>query len=857
MRWAWICGLVALWLCCGLAAARTPAAEVVARVQFRAPTGPLMVLRTVLPVPHTFDMTRPLVVRFPNVDAPVPAQVASVTRSATGQLETVELCASVQTAAEWRAGATLVANVELLEAATAPATSDARARTPRLDPQVQALLQPSATPQFYLRTVDVHGQVYGAELTGAPSSLGLQANQPLVWGPHLVRRRLAAVLVPVAPVQTEALPHAMGVHAYVTQRAGAPAVSLDLRIHNGLASPAEEPHALDAPLGPIWVRSVELVLPAGWVVDADIADPFLGVARSEGTQVVVPLVAPLPDGRLHCLPSQAQFQRRLVVRRADAGWAGHDFLHFRDVGFPVAGPGLWSWQALPRWFPQREQLPSAALYTTRTSEGALVYEAREAAELRRIEQYLRTGKPLSYPYQAPAMGWAQPYFDQQQGATGGVGIVLSEGHWVAVSGAPSGLQRLALQHRMNAARQPQAAWDRRGRPWSCELALTKRGPAGAGLIPFDYRLNGDIRLPSFAGRAVAHPAAIAQAAEVERRGLRPDWDRGDPYASRTKLGAAGANGADNIHAWWQHDDQHYVRWTAPAKALVWLANDALAKDDVLLAAELGRLAMHEYPHTPVSWSKGATLPVLRQEVAERPHSGLPWGRGQAWIMDAVGAAHAVADDGWRATHEAWCVQVTQLMLDAAPGTGLLMRVHNTRHPGHERYDTAQAFESLLLLHAGRVLAEGVHGEARPVLRARLRNLHLVASTSLFTPPLWQAEPDRQGNLTHGPRQIFAVARKGEPTPDLDASWPPRDGQSGGVEVYWSWSGLAHALHLSDSQSSESWRQRLLQLSSGFDGTAAIYAEFQRTAANPSHDNSANALELLHWLQTCGLQTRAR
>ena len=217
----------------------------------------------------------------------------------------------------------------------------------------------------------------------------------------------------------------------------------------------------------------------------------------------------------------------------------------------------------------------------------------------------------------------------------------------------------------------------------------------------------------------------------------------------------------------------------------------------------------------------------------------------------------MADDGWRATHEAWCVQVTQLMLEAVPSSGLLMRVHNTRHPGHERYDTAQAFESLLLLHAWRVLAEGVHGEAQPALRARLRNLHLVASTSLFTSPLWQAEPDRQGNLTHGPRQIFAVARKGEPTPDLDASWPPRDGQSGGVEVYWSWSGLAHALHLSDSQSSESWRQRLLQLSSGFDGTAAIYAEFQRTAANPSHDNSANALELLHWLQTRGLQTRAR
>jgi hypothetical protein len=70
-----------------------------------------------------------------------------------------------------------------------------------------------------------------------------------------------------------------------------------------------------------------------------------------------------------------------------------------------------------------------------------------------------------------------------------------------------------------------------------------------------------------------------------------------------------------------------------------------------------------------------------------------------------------------------------------------------------------------------------------------------------------------------------------------------------VEVYWSWSALAHALNLCAPPATESWRQRLLQLSSGFDSTAAVYAEFQRSAANPSHDNSANALELLHWLQT--------
>lgn len=838
------CALV--WLACA-----AQAQTILARVAFEAPSGPRLVLRSVLPLPPDREPSAPLAMRFPGREGLVATQAIPVTRAGDGRVEVVELVAVVDAPATWRSGARMVASVLDGAAGAAPP-----AGSPRLDARIAELLDRSRPGQLYLRTFDVHGNEYRADLSGVPRSPGFQVARVLDSGPLLRRRRVASVFVPVeggANGATAPLPHLMGVHAYLVERADMPALSIDVRVHNGLASPSRAPNPLEAPLGPVWFKCIELVAPAGYSVEPDIVDAAMGPPRVEAGSVVLPLVATAADGRLQCMPSQSQFQRRLVLRTADADWVARDLSAFRDLGFPVSGRGLWSWESLPRWFPQREQLPSPSIYGQGNDDGAQVVRERDLRELERLQSALTSGKAQKWPLVADAMGWCHPWLEQQQGTTGGYGILLSDGHWSVVCASRAGVQRLALQHRMAAARQPQAAYDRWGRPLSADLWLDE-----AGRVPFDYRMNGDVRPRMFLGREQALPAAVEQARLVEERGLRPAWDRGDPYAKRTTL----RQEATNIHAWWPFDDQHLVRWTAPAKALVWAANDALARDDLQATAELARLAMHELPHGGGEWGASATLPAMERRVAAVPHAGLPWGRGQAWMIDVMAAAHATADDAWRTAHRDWFERVHALLVLSAPPTGLPMRTQNPRHKLAARYDTAQAFECILLLHAQRTLAEGVWGEGDRARRDQLRALHLAACTYLFRGPPWQATKDQRGNVRRGPRQIFAVGLRDDPAtppfgtaPRWPPNWLPDDACEGGIEVHWSWSALAHAWRLSAGAEALGWSERLLQLDAGAADQGALRSEAARLARNTSTDNTANMLELLRLWQDYGVSVR--
>lgn len=840
---------LAMFVLCWCAPA-APAQTILARLEFEAPSGPRAVLRAVLPLPADRDPALPLCLRLPGIPSPVPAQLEAVARGADGKVEIVEVAAAVTAPPGWTAGSPLVASV-----LDATADSPLPARSPRLDSRIAELLDKSRPGQIYLRAKDLHGNEYRADLSGTRGSDGLQSAQLQTNGPWLLRRRIASVFVPVGEAQDghKPLPHLMGVHAYMTERADLPALTLDLRVHNGLASPTASPSELDAPLGPVWFRSIELVAPGAFVVEPDVRDAAMGPARSEGGRFVLPLVAATSDGRLQCMPAQAQFQRRLVVRTADAPWAARDLSGFRDLGFALAGQGLWSFESLPRWFPQHERLPSPLIHATAEESGAQVVRRRDAEDLERILTVLKGGTAQSWPYLADAMGWCHPWLEPQQGTTGGFGILLSEGHWSVVAASRAGVQKLALQHRMTAARQPQAAYDRHGRALGVDLWQDAEGR-----IPFDYRMNGDIRPAMFAGKDRLLPAAVEQAQAVEAAGLRPAWDRGDPYAKRGTL----KQESGNIHAWWPIDDQHLVRWTAAMKALVWAANDPLARDDLLATAALARLALHDRAHGGSRWGAGATLGALEAQVAAFPAAGLPWGRGEAWMIDAMAAAHAVANDAWRAANRPWFQRVRALLDSAAMQTGLVMRVNNARHKEHERYDTAQAFECILLLHAQRVLADGVFGDADQEARDQLRRRHIAACDYLYDGPLWQEAPDERGRPQKGPRQIFAIAYKDRPQtppfgvePHWRRGWLPDGACEGGVEVYWSWSALAHAWRLSGPSLDSHWSAKLLQLGPGSADHAALRAETARNARNKSTDNTANMLELLRIWEDAGIGVR--
>ncbi len=831
--------LASLLLLCALVAPGR-AEEIVARLAFEPPRGPRFVLRAVLPVPDGWPAARRLGVRLPDERMAHPAQHTVVARAATGAVELVELCFAGRRAPNWPAGGELMATVVAFE----DEAQAAGPTQPPTDSRIAELVDRRGRDRLYLRAYDVHGHEYRAELTGAPGAIGTQGASLLASGPHLRRRRVAAVLVPVDPDSktSGALPHLFGVHAYLTERADVPSLGIDLRIHNGLRPPHGDLDQRHAPIGAAWFERLELVHPRGFVLEHEVLDPQVGPARSEDDMVVVPLVRPLA-GALHAMPAQAQFERRLCLRAEDAPWAAQDVLGFADLGFPVRGRGLWSWQDLPRWLAARDPLPDPAWLDARS--GVALARQHEDQSLARFQQALRSGQATGWPFTSPAMGWCHPWFSPVQGATGGEGIVVSEGHWIATAAARNGVRRLSLQHRMTSARTPQAAWDRLGRPCEVETSID-----AAGVVPFDYRMNGDIRLPEFASRAAAHPAALEQARLVAERGLRPAWDRADPWARRGRNGLPAGEEARDIHGWWPHDDQHLARRTGTTKALVWLANDALAKDELLHVAAQARLVMHERPHQPVSWSPGATLPVMEALVEARPQGGLPWGRGQAWMLDALACAHAIADDAWRARHDEWFARATRLVLAGAMPSGLVMRVNNSRHAGHERHDTAQAFESLILANALRALAEGVHGEARPDLREALRALHLRAMASLCSPPIW-TELSEKGGARRGPRQIFPVAPRwpAEGAPYCDAKrWGPAhlpaEALSGGIETLWMGNALGWSWQLEGGGRATASARALLRLGAGARDHAALSREWAGRARRASDDHSGNLLALL-------------
>ena len=141
---------------------------------------------------------------------------------------------------------------------------------------------------------------------------------------------------------------------------------------------------------------------------------------------------------------------------------------------------------------------------------------------------------------------------------------------------------------------------------------------------------------------------------MHRLGLRPVYDQGSPHESAGEY----PNSNDNLVAWAGHDGQHMVRYTKNTKALVWLGNDALAKDDLLLSAELFHLMFHE---SEGPTSTGVTLRAYERHAAAFPNQGAWLGRDHAWGIDVMCAAYATQDQAWRAAHLPWFERLATML----------------------------------------------------------------------------------------------------------------------------------------------------------------------------------------------------
>ncbi|MFT7677162.1 MAG: hypothetical protein ACI8QC_001139 [Planctomycetota bacterium] len=825
--------------------------RLVANLELAAPRRRTFVLRATLPVPREYRLPEPgrtnLLVEDRASGLLIAAQIQTVTRSADGRPEVIELLAKVGLATSDNPGRRITYKVIL---------GDEPLRSkPAVAAVARRLLNGQGT-RLRLRTRDVYGNVYEADLLGSKEHPGHGSSAWIRSGPAARQRRVYSTLVPVELSGNGLpLPHLMGVHAYLTEWDGDERLSLDLRVNNGASSGSRAPSTLEAPAGIVYWESLELVLPSGWDVLALAPDPFLGETQRSPEQVIVPIVKALPEGRLHMMGPQAQFHRRLtlVSNRSTHGQPEHPAQE--GLAFPLAGPALWSWSQprTPSFLPQKGVIPTWQAYRFEKLRGAPALRARLAAERAHLQSLLRSGQADGNQVVAEVMGWAHPWFVSAQGGTGGVGIAPFQGQRVAAAASLAGYEKLQLLHRMNASRQADTQYDQGGDPLGVHGWLDDRGQ-----IPFDFRTNArmvphSLRLPAFGG-----PPSSAQVAAVHARGQRPHYDRGSAHRAGGVLESSDAE----LLNWMPHDGQHMARYSKFIEALVWLGNDALAKDDLLHAASLFRLEFHGFPHRVESWSEGVTLAVFERMAAQYPHHGLPLDRNHAWGIDLASAAYALSDAPWRRERQSWYERVADLFLAGAMPNGLVQRRHLPSILGG-RYDACQTYQVCFLSHAVRCLNESVFAGRDEPRKARLELDQLKLAEYLFLGPVWIRQtremPGGGREAQAGPHFSFAVAPPEAPSaaPYCDASsWPdhqlPADGRSERIEWWNIWSVLEYAARLDDPSGRQGLDNRFLRRAAAAwtaPGSLGALTELMfQEAARSANDDSGNWAGLVARLQ---------
>jgi hypothetical protein len=850
----------------GSAAAAGPAGErrPVARIEVPAPKVSPFTLRATLPLPKVVlpraDGRVPLAIEAPDGRRLIPVQLETVSRYPTGETDVVEILARVELPERTVPGRPVRYDVVRVDEGLDPG--------PDVPPVPREVIDLLDVPgRVRLRGRDAYGNLYEADVLGHDGP-GFGSLSWTRRGPVARQRRAYATLVPAdAPEDRDKppLPHLVGVHAYVTEWADEDVVSLDLRVNNGAVSGSRAPTPLEAPLGILYWKSLELVVPRGWSVVPLVRDPFFGPPRAEGDEVVVPIVHPNDDGTLHMMPPQAQFHRRLALVPAGGEEHARETLLNAGLGFCVRDRDneLWSWfnPKTARYFPQRDLLASYDFYKLGDHRGRQAGRVREARGFLDLRQALRTGEPKGYYVTASVMGWAHPWYIRHGYGFGGEGIQTFEGHRVAACASREGYTALELLHRMNACRQPETAYDRFG-----DVVGYKAWLDDEGRIPFDFRTNGGVVMPPFRLPMSWGAPPSAQVLYVVRNGLRPAYDRGTAYEKNGSV----PDEPGNLLAWWPHDDAHMIRYTKHTKALAWLGNDALAKDDLRLSAELFHLMFHESPHVPASWSKGITLRVLEGIAAAHPHQGVAMGRAHAWGIDAMCAAYSLADDEWRAETFEWFRRVGRLCLAAAQPSGLIQRMDNERL-FERRYNSTQAFESLFLIHALHCIDESVLRDVDDELRRELEDLAVRGVEYLYWgPPFrreaasWQPDPSHPTIYYQGPANYIAVApNDGWKTPVFsDASrwgpgYLPPDGLENGIETFHCWQALSYAQEVTDGRSGTGlenrYLRRLLDCWIPHHDFGSLLHDLYDQANDPTYDNSPNWIGLAGKLQCLGVR----
>jgi hypothetical protein len=581
-------------------------------------------------------------------------------------------------------------------------------------------------------------------------------------GLAICERRTYGSMMPVSPETgpTGTLAHMFGVHAYVRTFDQQPFLELDLRFHNG-HSGLNHTTTADNPLGNFYFESIELLLPAGWAVrDAD-PDAFCAGPVEYGTGERYSIVKPLPDGKQHLMLRQGQMVRRLVLYKPEDETLAIDHVKDRNLAFArrgtnAEGEELFSWwnPDTTGYFPQRHRLPELSHVPASQIQSGL---ASKAATL---SAALLNGTSPGYPVMTGALGWAHPYGVDDGGMAGGDGIVMYDGLKVLEVGSNAGWRELAMRHRMLTDRHAVALYDMNGEPseyegWVQQSSSGPWLPVWCFLQPILYAADpfGFLTAPTF------------QVDAVHAQGLEP------PYEAQLLT----------YHA---IDFEHFVRYTSPAKSLVWLGNDSLAKDALFLNACLFRMSYNELPNSTYGHYIGTGLGNDEIYVAAHPSIGFTFGRLESWGTDCVAAAYASASSEWRAHVRPWFARIVDV-LEAGQSecSGIIeAMIYEQLFAG--QYRARQSIEQAITENMLVSVRERVMKDVSNQYSQKLNSILRKSCFAMCTDPCWNEQ-------AHAPWTKLAVG---------DGDWShapfcgntPVDGFADGGDSYQCWCSFAYA-----------------------------------------------------------------
>lgn len=733
--------------------------EVLARLELGAPTTTDFILRGTIPLP---PRVHPLpgglaafALRAPD-GAITAAQVETVSRYAAAEdgADVVELIAKVQRPPGFGPGARL--SYEVLWWPHESAELELHQRVAEL------LEQPFG---LTLRSRDVFGHVYRADPLRDLRTNGSEL-RVLRDGAVAFQARTHETMRPNTTVPGEAgtLPHFFGVHAFVTLWEGEPFFSLDLRFHNGhdgvLAT-----DSTDDPLGKMYFRELELVLPDGWEVLEAYPDPHFGTAYAEDGKVVQPLVTPLSDGTLHMVPQQGQFHRRLMITRGNT--VSRARLHLAERGLAFCQPGtseagreLFSWwnPQTARYFPQRE--PLAELWHL----GAPYLRSLLEDRFRVYESTLTQGTAGPWPIITGNLGWSHPWGLKIGYAHGGEEIYFYDGVRTAYAASNEGYRYFQVVHRMMSERHPVALYDTDGEAFSFEDWIVQ-GPNGPYVPTYIWTwpvlyLNdpfGFLTSPSF------------QRDAVEALGLKPAYEA-------------------TLLEYEPIDRAHLVRYTRSPKVLAWLGNDALAKDDLRMQGELMRISYTILPQD--QWGGGIYTGLLedRKDVDANPGQGFAIHRDEGWGIDTMTTAYCLAEPEWRAKVRPWFDDVLDIVEDGQSDcTGIIIGDPNL-DTFHGDYRARQSISAAILQNGLWGMLRSVFGESDPESYGRLAEVLRKDIYAMISPLVWD-------ETSETPWFYVALGPYDLTLPEFCGDYPP-DGFEGN-DAYQTWSIFAYGYTLTE------------------------------------------------------------